>query len=262
MTLTPLDIDGCRFRVALDGPEQAPWLVLSHSLGACLEMWDPQVTALAARFRVLRYDTRGHGATTVTPGPYSIDRLAQDVLGLLDGLQIERAHFCGLSMGGATGIHLAAHAPDRFDRFVFCNTVPWLGPPGAMLERAALVRLEGLEPLVEATLQRWFSADFAARDPQAVESIRRAFLATPREGYAACCEALAGYDERIHLDRIDRPVLVVAGTADPAPPLAAVRDYAAQIRGARIVELPAAHLSNVGAAAEFNRAVGEFLGSG
>lgn len=255
----PVDIDGCRFRVALDGPEHAPCVVLSHSLGARLEMWEPQMAALSARFRLLRYDTRGHGESGVTPGPYSISQLAGDVVRILDAVGIERAHFCGLSMGGATGIWLAAHAPDRFERFVFCNTVPWLGPPAAMLDRAALVRREGLEPLVDATMQRWFTAEFAARDPQAVGNIRHAFLATPREGYAACCEALASYDEREHFTRITRPVLVVAGTHDPSPPLGAAKDYASAIAGARFAELPAAHLSNLGAAEEFNRVVGEFL---
>ena len=212
---------------------------------------DPQVAALSARFRVLRYDTRGHGETTVTPGPYSMARLADDVLRILDAVGIERAHFCGLSMGGGTGIRLACHASDRFERFVFCNTVPWLGPAAAMLDRAALVRREGLASLVDATLQRWFTAEFAARDPAAVERIRKAFLATPREGYAACCEALAGYDEREHVSRIDRPVLVIAGTYDPSPPLAAAREYASRIPGASFVELPTAHLSNVGGAEQF-----------
>jgi 3-oxoadipate enol-lactonase len=258
----PVDIDGCSFRVALDGPEHAPCVVLSHSLGARLEMWEPQVAAWSPRFRLVRYDTRGHGETAVTRGPYTISQLGGDVLRLLDALGVERAHFCGLSMGGATGIWLATHAQDRFDRFVFCNTVPWLGPPAAMLDRAALVRREGLEPLADATMQRWFTTEFAASCPEAVAKIRGAFLATPREGYAACCEALAAYDERDHFMRITRPVLVVAGTHDPAPPLAAARDYASRIAGSHFVELPTAHLSNVGATEAFGRVVGDFLGSG
>jgi 3-oxoadipate enol-lactonase len=261
MTDVRVDIDGCSFRVALDGPEHAPCVVLSHSLGARLEMWEPQVAAWSPRFRLVRYDTRGHGETAVTPGPYTISQLGSDVLRLLDALDVERAHFCGLSMGGATALWLAAHAADRFERFVICNTLPWLGAPGTMLERAAQVRRDGLAPLVEATMQRWFTAEFAAREPQTVGNVRRAFLATPREGYAACCEALAAYDEREHLTRITRPVLVVAGTHDPSPPLGAAKEYASAIAGARFVELPAAHLSNLGAAEEFNRVVGEWLGS-
>jgi 3-oxoadipate enol-lactonase len=256
-----VDIDGCSFRVALDGPEHAPCVVLSHSLGARLEMWEPQVAAWAPRFRLVRYDTRGHGETSVTPGPYTVAQLGSDVLRLLDALRVERARFCGLSMGGATGLWLAAHAADRFERFVICNTLPWLGPPATMLERAAQVRRDGLAPLVDATMQRWFTEEFTASEPQTVASIRRAFLATPREGYAACCEALAAYDERDHFTRITRPVLVVAGTHDPSPPLAAAKDYASAIPGARFAELPAAHLSNLGAAEEFSRVVGEWMGS-
>jgi 3-oxoadipate enol-lactonase len=254
-----IDANGCRFNVALDGPADAPGLVLSNSLGASLDMWRAQVAAFARHFRVLRYDTRGHGRSGVTPGPYTIAQLAADVLHLVDEAGLGRASFCGLSMGGATGIWLAAHAAGRFERFVFCNTVPWLGPPETLQARAALVRRDGLGGLVDATLQRWFTAEFHERNPQAVADIRAAFLATPTEGYAACCEALAGFDERANLATIRSPVLVVAGTDDPAPPLAAARDYASRITGARFVELPAAHLSNLGAAERFNEEVLRFL---
>ena len=253
---------GCALQVHLDGRVDAPCLVLSHSLGSSAAMWSPQVEPLAAHFRVLRYDTRGHGRSTAPPGPYSMAQLGGDVLRLLDACGIDRATFCGLSLGGATGIWLAIHAPDRFDRFVFCNTLPWLGPPDAMLARAAGVRRDGVEPLVDATMGRWFTPEFAARDPGAVAAIRRAFLATSREGYAGCCEALAAYDERAGVPHISRPVLVLAGSDDPSPPAAAAREFAAVIPGASFVELPAAHLSNLGAAAEFNRSVLDFLRAG
>jgi 3-oxoadipate enol-lactonase len=257
--MTFVEANGGRFRVQLDGAEDAPCLVLSNSLGATLDMWAPQVEAFAQSFRLLRYDTRGHGGSFVTKGPYDIELLARDVLGLLDALQIQTASFCGLSMGGATGLWLAAHASARFERFVICNTVPWLGPPPAMLERAAKVRKGGLEPLAEATLSRWFTPAFRQQDPQAVERVRAAFLATPVEGYAACCEALSGYDVRGELARIDRPLLVVAGRDDPAPRSAAVSEYAGTIAGAQFVELDAAHLSNLGAAHAFNETVLRFL---
>jgi 3-oxoadipate enol-lactonase len=254
-----LQANGATFEVAFDGPADAPCLVLSHSLGSSLEMWSPQAGSFSRHFRVLRYDARGHGRTDVTPGPYTIERLARDVIGLLDAAGIDKASFCGSSMGGATGLWLAAHAPERFERFVFCNTAPWLGPPAAMLERAAAVRREGLEGFADATMQRWFTEEFRARQPQTVASIRATFVATPREGYAACCEALAGYDVRAHLASIDRPVLVVAGLHDPSPPIATARDYAARIAGARLVEVPSAHLSNLGAQREFDEAVLGFL---
>lgn len=250
------------FNVVLDGPSDAPCLVFSNSLGSTHEMWAPQVESFTRHFRVLRYDTRGHGHSAVTRGPYTIELLARDVLALLDATGVERAHFCGLSMGGATGIWLATHAPERFGRFVFCNTAPWLGPPGTLLERAAAVRSDGLAGLADATMQRWFTEEFRSSQPRTVAAIRSAFLATAPEGYAACCEALARYDEREHLGSIDRPVLVVAGLHDPAPPIATARDYASRIPGARIVELPAAHLSNLGAAEEFNAAVLAFLVNG
>jgi 3-oxoadipate enol-lactonase len=254
-----LQANGSMFEVAFDGPVDAPCLVLSNSLGSSLEMWARQVEPFARHFRVLRYDTRGHGRSAVTPGPYTIELLAQDVLALLDAADVGSAHFCGLSMGGATGLWLAAHAPQRFGRFVFCNTAPWLGPPTAMLERAAAVRRGGLDGLADATMQRWFTEEFRAGQRQTVAAIRASFLATDPEGYAACCEALARYDEREHLASIDRPVLVVAGLHDPAPPIETARDYAARIPGARLAELPAAHLSNLGATAEFNAAVLGFL---
>jgi 3-oxoadipate enol-lactonase len=254
-----IDANGCSFNVVLDGPVDAPGLVLSNSLGASLEMWSPQVAQFARHHRVLRYDTRGHGRSGVTPGPYTIAQLATDVLQLVDATGLRRASFCGLSMGGATGLWLAAHAAERFERFVICNAVPWLGPPEALQARAAVVRREGLAGMVEATLERWFTLDFRRREPQAVQAIRAAFLATPTEGYAACCEALAGFDERASLSTIRSPVLVVAGTDDPAPPLAAVRDYAARISGAKLVELPAAHLTNLGAAERFNAELLAFL---
>lgn len=260
--MTFVEANGGRFRVQVDGAEDAPCLVLSNSLGATLDMWAPQVEPFTRKFRLLRYDTRGHGGSFVTKGPYDIQLLARDVLGLLDALQIQAASFCGLSMGGATGLWLAAHAPERFERLVICNTVPWLGPPQALLERAAKVRETGLEPLVEATMERWFTPAFRQQDPRTVDRIRAAFLATPVEGYAACCEALAGHDVRAELARIERPLLVVGGRDDPAPRSASVREYADRIAGAQFVELDAAHLSNLEAAQTFNETVLRFLTRG
>lgn len=248
--------------VEFDGPEGAPWLVLSNSLGATLEMWRPQLAALRTDFRILRYDTRGHGRSSVPPGPYSIADLGGDVLRLLDALRIARAHFCGLSMGGTTGIWLGAHAAERIDRLVLCNTAAYFGPPDALNARIATVRESGMAAVVDGIIARWFTPGFAAAEPQAVAAIRAALLAAPVEGYVACCAALRDLDERESLARVGAPTLVIGGTHDAAPTPQALRDLAARIPDARYVELPTAHLSNVAAAPAFNDAVrGHLLGA-
>lgn len=256
-----IEANGCRFNVAIDGPSGAPWLVLSHSLGSALCMWRPQVASLRQHFRVLRYDTRGHGASAVPTGPYSIEQLGTDVIALLDALGVERAFYCGLSMGGATGVWLATHAAERFFRLAICNAPPWLGPPEPLNARIEAVRTEGLGSLADATLERWFTPEFRAQHPATLREIRSTFTATSVEGYVACCEALRDYDERANLSRISRPTLIVAGTQDPAPPLAVAREFAAQVPGATCVELPAAHLSNLGAPDQFNAEVLQFFGA-
>lgn len=239
------------FHVAIDGPEGAPWLVLSNSLGATLDMWEPQVAELARSLRLLRYDTRGHGGSGVPPGPYAIADLGGDVLRLMDALRIERAHFCGLSMGGTTGIWLGAHAPERIDRLVLCNTAAWFGPPELMDSRIATVRQSGMAAVAEGILARWFTPGFHDSQPAVVQRIRADLLATPVEGYAGCCAALRDLDERPALASIRAPTLVIGGTHDPAPTPAAIRGLAAQVPGARYVELPTAHLSNLGAPRAF-----------
>jgi 3-oxoadipate enol-lactonase len=254
-----IQVNGHSLHVQVDGPVGAPWLVLSNSLGSCLEMWEPQIPAFSQHFRVLRYDTRGHGRSSVPPRPYAMAGLGSDVLGLLDAFDVDRASFCGLSMGGATGMWLATHAAGRLDRLVLCNTTPWLGPPEPMNARIAQVLAEGVEPLAAGILERWFTAEFRAAEPAAVERIRQMLRTTPREGYAGCCEALRDMDFRADLPRITQPALAIAGTADPSPPIDAARQWASTIPGALFVELPAAHLSNMGAATGFNAAVLDFL---
>ena len=194
-------VNGIDLHARIDGPDGAPWLVLSNSLGATLEMWEPQVAAFSREFRVLRYDTRGHGKSAAPSGPYTIDQLGCDVVGLLHALGIARAHFCGLSMGGATGMWLAVHASARIDRLVLCNTTPWLGPPEAMDARIATIRREGMTALVEGIIQRWFTDDASMRNAVAVERTRQTLLKTPVGGYIGCCEALRDMDQRADLAR-------------------------------------------------------------
>ena len=257
-----VQFDGRSLRVRVDGPEGAPWLVLSNSLGATLEMWEPQLDAFSRHYRVLRYDTRGHGQSSIPPRPWAIADLGRDVVAMLDALGIERASYCGLSMGGATGMWLATHARDRLERLVLCNTTPWLGPPEAMNARIEQVQAHGMEPLVDGILQRWFTPEFRALDAASVQRVRQMLLASPVEGYAGCCEALRDMDQRADLARITTPTLVIAGTHDPAPTPDAARQWAATMPQALFIELPAAHLSNIGAAAGFNAAVLDFLAAG
>jgi 3-oxoadipate enol-lactonase len=241
------------------GAADGPVLVLSNSLGAALEMWAPQVESFQHYFRLIRYDTRGHGESSVPPAPYSIADLGADVLRLLDALEVERAHFCGLSLGGTTGMWLGAHAADRIERLVLCNTAPYFGPPEVFDARIETVRREGVAAIVEGILQRWFTAEFMTTQPDVVAAIRTTLLATPVEGYAGCCAALRDLDERGHLAKIRAATLVIGGTFDPAPTIDAARNLAAAIPGAEFAELPAAHLSNLGAAAQFTARVLEFL---
>lgn len=257
--MTTLDASEVRLHYRWDELHGGPPLVLAHSLGASLDMWWPQVEAFCTRFRVLRYDSRGHGGSPVPPGPYRIDQLGGDVLRLLDAQGIERAHFCGLSMGGAVGIWLGAHAPERIDRLVLSNTSAWFGAPEPMTARIDLVRREGLAAIVDATLERWFNPAFRAAEPVSVRRIREQILATSPEGYAACCAAIRDLDLREDLGRIKARTLVIAGSDDPSSAPAAALALAAAIPGARCVELPAAHLTNIGAAAAFNATVLGFL---
>ena len=230
----------------LDGPEGAPVLMLSNSLGTAVGMWDDLLPALADHFRVLRYDQRGHGRTPAPPGPYTLAELGRDALELLDQLGLERVSFCGTSLGGMTGMWLAINAPERIDRLGLCCTSAHLPPREMWTERAATVRAHGVEAVADAQLERWFTSAFAERRPEAVERARRVLLETPPEGYAGCCEAIAAHDLRHALGSIRAPTLVLAADDDPATPPAHGRLIADAIDGARFVVLERArHLAVV-----------------
>jgi 3-oxoadipate enol-lactonase len=243
-----------------DGPEEAPTLLLSNSLGTAIDMWEDQMAPLAEHFRVLRYDQRGHGRTAAPPGPYRLEELAADALALLDRLGIERVSFCGASLGGMTGMFLAAHAPERIDRLALCCTSAHIPPRERWLERAALVRSDGVEAVAEASLERWFTPAMRGRRTEVVDRLRRTLLEIDPEGYAACCEALAEADLRGDLLAIRAPTLVITGEDDLSTPPAHGQLIADSVVDARCMMLsPARHLANVERADEVNRALLEHL---
>jgi 3-oxoadipate enol-lactonase len=254
-----IEKDGEKIHYALSGAANAPVIVFSNSLGANFSMWDPQVPEVEQKFRVLRYDTRGHGQSSVTPGPYSIEQLARDVLTLLDALNIPRANFCGLSMGGMIGMWLGLNAPSRLEKLVLCNTGAKIGSEKGWNSRIEMVRKDGLKTVAAAVIERWLTPDFRTRAPQVWESALRMLEASPPEGYAACCAAVRDYDAREKLAAIRVPALVIAGGKDSATPPADGRFIAGQIPGARYVELDAAHLSNIEASERFTAELIQFL---
>jgi 3-oxoadipate enol-lactonase len=259
MALPTVEVQGEQFHCRVDGPAAAPVVVLSNSLGTNLAMWDGQMPALTPRFRVMRYDTRGHGSSVISPGGYAIDTLGRDVLGLLDALNIPRAHFCGLSMGGAIGMWLALNAPERIDRLVLADTAARFGTVEKWNARIDAVRRGGLGAIADGVVEGWFTPRFRERAPEAVARLRQMLLAAPTEGYLASCAAVRDVDLRGAIDRIACPTLVIVGTHDVPTPPAQARGLTERIAGARYVELDAAHISNVEAAERFTAELVGFL---
>jgi 3-oxoadipate enol-lactonase len=252
-------IKGEPFHIRFDGPQDAPVLMLSNSLGTNLSMWDPQIPEWSKRFRVLRYDSRGHGQSTAPDTPYTIAQLGTDALAILDHFGIARAHWCGLSKGGMVGQWLACNAGDRFGRIVLANTAAFMGPPSLWDARIETARNQGMAPLVQPVLERWFSKAFIARDAATVAKVSAMLETTPPLGYANCCAAIREMDQREAIRSVINPVLVIVGTLDPATPPAAGRLIVETIPGAKLVELEAAHLSNLEQPAAFTEAVLDFL---
>jgi len=250
-----------RIHYALEGQSGAPALALSNSLGTNYSMWDPQLPELRKKLRVLRYDTRGHGQSSLTPGPYSIEQLGRDVMALLDALDLDRVHFCGLSMGGMIGMWLGANAPERLNKLVLCNTAAKIGTSEVWNARIEAVRKNGMKSVASAVVERWFSPAFREKPPATVSSTLKMLEAANPEGYAACCAAIRDFDFREQLSRIRVPTLVIAGAHDPSTPPADGRFLADQIQGAQYAELDAAHLSNIEAQDRFNNEVAKFLNS-
>jgi 3-oxoadipate enol-lactonase len=237
--------DGCRIAYRFDGPQTAPVLLLSNSLGTDHTAWTPQLEAWTQDFRVLRYDQRGHGASNAPAGAYSMDRLGRDVIELLDALELDRVHFCGLSLGGMVGQWLGVRAPERLDRMVLANTSGWMGPSSAWDARIDLVRDKGMAPLAQASVERWFTSDFVAASSETIASIVSTLQATSAIGYAGCCAAIRDMDMRRIASLIVTPTLVIGGLQDPSTPPAHSYALSLVIPDARIEMLDAAHLSNV-----------------
>ena len=248
-----------RIHYDLAGATNAPVLVFSNSLGENFSMWDPQMRVFQNAFRVLRYDTRGHGQSSVTPGPYIIEQLARDVLALLDKLEFERVHFCGLSMGGQTGMWLALNASARLQKLVLCNTAAKIGTPEMWNPRIETVRKSGMKSISQAVMERWFSAEFRAKSPGIVSTAQRMLESANPDGYIANCAAVRDFDVRDTVGAIHVPTLVISGTHDAATTPADGRYLAQCIAGARYAELDAAHLSNIEAPDRFNLELNTFL---
>jgi 3-oxoadipate enol-lactonase len=254
-----IEVDGCGLNVEVEGRADAPVLMLSNSLGTDLHMWDPQVKPFTERFRLVRYDRRGHGKSAVPPGPYSMERLGRDVLGILDALGIATVDWCGLSMGGMVGQWLGANAPGRVRRLVLANTSCHFPMKDIWAERIAAVRRGGMAPIADGTMTRWFTAPFIAREPETIARMKAMVLATPPEGYIANSEAVRDMDHRDLVTRIKAPTLIIAGRHDAATPLAAGEFIRDRIPGARLAVLEAGHISNIEQASAFTTTVLEFL---
>ena len=253
-----LDLPTHRLHYRVDG-DAGPWLVFCNSLGTDLHMWDAQVEALSTRFRVLRYDRRGHGQSTAAPGPYTLADLGGDVLVLMDALEIERAHFCGLSIGGLVGQWLGIHAPERIERLVVCATAVKIGTAESWNQRIALVQDKGLTPLLDATADRWFTPDFIAANPGVVKDILARFAAVSAEGYAGCCAALAGADLGADIGRITVPVLAISGDDDPVCTPDDLQAIADGVADGRHLSLPGRHIVNIESAGAFSSALADFM---
>ena len=237
--------DGCIIHAEIEGPDNAPVLMLSNSLGTNLHMWDEQVAPFTRHFRLLRYDRRGHGKSGVPKGPYSMERFGRDVIAVLDGLGIRKINWCGLSMGGMVGQWLGANAGDRVDKLILSNTACYYPDKTVWDARIKLVRENGLAGIVDANMERWFTKAFRERAPQALEKMREMFVATKLEGFIGCGEAIRDMDHRPLLAKISAPTLVIAGRHDPATPLEGNEFICQHIPGAEIAVLDAAHIANL-----------------
>jgi 3-oxoadipate enol-lactonase len=243
------------------GNESAPVLAFCNSLGANYRMWDSQLEAFSPHFHVLRYDTRGHGQSSVPPGPYNVQQLGRDFLELIDFLRVDRVYFCGLSMGGTTGMYLGATFPQRLHKLVLCDTGAKIGTPETWHARIETVTKSGMKAVAGPLMERWFTFDFRTSHADEVAELQQMVESTNPEGYIANCAVVRDADMREIVSLIQPPTLVVVGKHDLVATLGDGQFIANAIAGAKLVQVPAAHLSNVEARADFNREVLTFLQS-
>ncbi|MFO7878303.1 MAG: 3-oxoadipate enol-lactonase [Desulfovermiculus sp.] len=255
------DVNGMQFYYQLRGPEHAPVVMLSNSLGSNLSMWDEQVPELvAAGFQVLLYDSRGHGQSAVPQGPYSIEMLTQDAIGLLDALGLDRVFFCGLSKGGMVGQMLGVSHPERILALVLCSTSAHIGMPETWNERIKAVQEHGMQAVADATIDRWFTPAGQKRLPKRIESVRRMVLNTPVQGFCASCEAIRDMDLRESISAITLPTLVMVGEHDQGTPVSHAEFIHKQIPSSELQIIPgAAHMIGIEQADAFNRRLVDFL---
>ena len=256
--------NGIEINYEIHGKEGAPWLALSHSLACSVRMWDPQIEALKSEYRILAFDTRGHGATEAPKGAYTLDLLADDLYFLLKELKITATHFCGLSMGGMIGQTFALKYPGVFKTLTLADTTSRYPAEAWPLwqDRIKTAQTKGMEPLAQPTLERWFTEPFRKSNPAAVDGIRKLIVSTPVAGYAGCCNAIPQINLTARLKEIKCPILVIVGADDPGTPPAMAREIHANAPGSKLVVLPsAAHLANLEQPEGFTRALREFLSS-
>jgi len=253
--------NGITFNYEIGGHDGAPWLILSNSLATDLHMWDEQAEQLKGQFRILRYDQRGHGQTDAPAGRYTFELLMADIIALMDALSIPRAHWCGISMGGATGMGLAQRHADRFDRLIICDTPGQSTPTTAAQweERIASAQKGGMQAQLETTIARWFPPETVKANPPHLDKLRKMILATPVNGFAGGAAALANHDFRLGMRDVKRPVLYMCGEKD-GHNAAVMRTMLKEFPAAKYIELPGAgHISNMDQPALFTRAMRDFL---
>jgi len=254
-----VDADGCPLHVEVQGPPDAPVLMLSNSLGTNLHMWDAQAPVFSEQFRLVRYDRRGHGKSGVSPGPYTMERLGRDALAIMDALKLRQVNWCGLSMGGMVGQWLGANAADRIGRLILSNTSSYYADKAPWNDRIATVEQKGIAGIADRVMTVWFTQDFRERDTATVARMKSMLQSSPVQGYLACCAAVRDMDHRDLLGRIRAPTLVIAGRHDPATTVEAAEFIRRRIPRAALTVLDTAHIANVEQPDEYADVVLGFL---